>query len=203
MGELALANLDDSLEAFTLGKTDEVFKSMNAREEAINQLEEAINHYAAKIAQGTLDETQSAELTALLSNVKDVERIGDQVDNIRELVEYMRDNNLPFSDTAHQELKAMFDYVRENVEMALKALHNNDKATAKVVLEHENNVDVMERDFRLRHIRRLNEGNCYPGSGVVYLDVLSNLERISDHAENIAESVLGIYGENNGKAVSE
>lgn len=90
-----------------------------------------------------------------------------------------------------EDLTNMFLLTTDTVRDAMLSLQNNDKEQAKVVVEQENKIDTLERKLRKQHIQRLTEGSCSGQSGIVFVDIISNLERIGDHAVNIAEAVLG------------
>lgn len=107
-----------------------------------------------------------------------------------ELADYSFEHQLPFSEEGIKELEDMMGKVLEAVRVAVEALETGDKAKASSIVAMDDILDDMERELRAKHIRRLNQGICYPASGVVYLDMISHLERIGDHAVNIAEQVL-------------
>ena len=111
--------------------------------------------------------------------------------NIVELAEYRYNNKLQFSEEANQELREMIDLTSATMEMAISALEKSDKDLANQVVELEEKVDKMERQLRKTHLKRLSEGVCSGGAGVVFLDIISNLERMADHSMNIAQYVLG------------
>ena len=87
----------------------------------------------------------------------------------------------------------MYSLVLNTLKKSIKAFEQNDSAVAATIAELDDIVDDMEKKLRKGHIKRLNEGKCYPASGVIYLDLISNLERVGDHAVNIANAVLGKY----------
>ena len=100
--------------------------------------------------------------------------------------------SVTFSEAATRELEEMVEKVVDSYQMALDAMQEKDRYKAQQVIEIENLVDEMEKTLRKKHIARLNEGRCELSSGIVFLDMLSNLERISDHAANIALAVLDL-----------
>ncbi len=190
MGQLAIGMIDDVFNSFHTGNTDSL-KYAAQKEVTINSLDTEVVSYLVKVAQKSLSLEQSARHRALLNASNDIERIGDHAENLIELIQYKLDHNLHFSDEAKRELDNMQKLVRSAVELSLDALRDDDVALAGKVMLMEDEVDKMEKDLRYSHMCRLNDGKCQPSSGVVFLDAISNLERMADHATNIAEVVLG------------
>ncbi|MDP3058665.1 MAG: Na/Pi cotransporter family protein [bacterium] len=188
MGDIVLAMMDDVFDGFKTGNV-EALRNSRQKEAIINSLEQDIITYLVKVSQKSLSDEQSIRLTALLNISNDIERVGDHADNIQELAEYKIDNKLPFSSEAMAELEDMNQKVRGLLADALKALEFDDIGLAKQVIIREDGIDQIEKDLRRSHIFRLNEGKCNAVSGIVFLDVISNLERMADHANNIAEVV--------------
>ncbi|WP_180320600.1 Na/Pi cotransporter family protein [Alkalihalobacterium alkalinitrilicum] len=160
-------------------------------EDAINNLDRKITDYLIQLSSHSLSAHDSKLHSTLMSTIRDIERIGDHMENIMELVDYQITNKVKFSDTAIEDLDRMFDLTLSTIRQSIKALETNDLEEARAVLEKEERIDKMERELRKKHIIRLNEGKCTGQSGIVYVDIVSNLERIGDHAVNIAEDVIG------------
>lgn len=190
MGEVAVQGLEETNQFL---QTKQVKHANNAYqiEEAINNFDRKIMDYLVQISAESLSAQESEEHGALIDAVSDIERIGDHFENIIELVEYQQTNKVKISSTAMEDLTNMFLLTTDTVRDAMIALQNNDKEQAKLVVEQENKIDMLERKLRKQHIQRLTEGSCSGQSGVVFIDIISNLERIGDHAVNIAEAVLG------------
>lgn len=189
MGGIAKDILTDTIDFFFTG--DET-KSNHARleEEIVNDLDKKITEYLVKISQSSLSKKQSNQSSIYLQIVNDIERIGDHAENILELSQYSYKHNLPFSDEAKFELTTMFDLTVTNCELAFSSLEKNDGLIAKKVMENEDLIDKMERSYRKSHLKRLNKEECGGSSGVIFLDIISNLERISDHCFNISQAVI-------------
>lgn len=160
-------------------------------EEAINNLDRKITDYLIKLATSSLSAHESEEHTVLMDTVRDIERIGDHFENIIELVEFQITNKIKTTELANEDLNVMFTLTIETVKEAIQALDHNDKVSAELVVKKEEMIDKMEKRLRKQHILRLNEGLCSAQAGIVYVDIISNLERIGDHAVNIAGAVLG------------
>ncbi len=189
MGNVARDALKDSIDFFFYGSEE---KNNHARreEEIVNDLDRKITEYLVKISQSSLSKKQSNQSSIYLQIVNDIERIGDHAENILELSQYSYKHNLPFSDEAKNELNTMFDLAVNNCDLALLSLEKGDLMLAKKVMENEDLIDKLERDYRKTHLKRLNDGKCSGSSGVIFLDIISNIERISDHCFNISQAVI-------------
>ncbi|NKE05113.1 Na/Pi cotransporter family protein [Mesobacillus selenatarsenatis] len=190
MGKFALKGLEETYEFL---KTKNTKHSNNALqlEEAINNLDRKITDYLVDLSTSSLSEHESEEHSMLMDTVRDIERIGDHFENIVELIEYQQANKVKMTDTAMEDLEVMFNLTVSTVEEALQALDQKSPEAAKAVVTKEDEIDRMERTLRKQHILRMNEGQCTGQAGIVFVDIISNLERIGDHAVNIAEYVLG------------
>lgn len=189
MGEYSVQGLEETSNfVMTLqGKNAETARQI---EGALNNLDREITDYLVTISRGTLSETDSALHTSLMDSVRDIERIGDHFENVIELIEYKITNKINLTEHAHADLHEMFDLTILTVKQSIKALELMDREEALVVMQKEDLIDKMERKFRKKHIIRMNEGLCTGSAGIVFVDIISNLERIGDHAVNIAEEVL-------------
>lgn len=159
-------------------------------EGALNNLDREITKYLVNISSGTMSEAESARHTALLDSVRDIERIGDHAENIVEMIQYNISNKVDLTESALNDLIEMFDLTILMVKQTVRALKTMDKEKALAVVQKENMINEMEQNFRKKHIIRMNEGKCDPMSGIVFVDIISDLERVGDHAVNIAEEVL-------------
>ncbi|MET0960895.1 MAG: PhoU domain-containing protein, partial [Psychrobacillus psychrotolerans] len=160
-------------------------------EDALNNLDQKITDYLVKISSQPLSVQDSNRHNILMDTVRDVERIGDHFENIIELVDYKEVNRLILTEDALKDVSEMFELTIATVSISLEALDTSNVELAQKVSEQENVIDKMERQFRKNHILRVNQGTCSGQAGIVFVDILSNLERIGDHASNIAETVLG------------
>ncbi|MGO1059064.1 Na/Pi cotransporter family protein [Planococcus sp. FY231025] len=190
MGNYAVQGLEESY-AYLLSKSKKNAEMGYQLEDAINNLDGKITDYLILISAESLSATDSTRHTVLLETVRDIERIGDHFENIIELVDYQENNRVIISGDALEDLKEMFTLTIATVKKSLVALDTSDHELAREVAEQEDLIDKMERKFRKKHIMRLNEGQCSAQAGIVFVDIISNLERIGDHSVNIAEAILG------------
>ncbi|MBM4761115.1 Na/Pi cotransporter family protein [Bacillus sp. B15-48] len=160
-------------------------------EDAINNLDRKITDYLVQVSSHSLSGSDSKLHTALMNTIRDLERIGDHMENIMELVDQKISMKVEFSESANADLDEMFDLTIATIRQAIHALNTDNVDEAKAVLEKEIRIDRMERELRKKHITRLNQGECTGTAGIVYVDIISNLERIGDHAVNIADEVIG------------
>lgn len=192
MGGYAREMLKDASDYF-FNKDQKVANLALQKEQLINELDRIITEYMVRIHQNGLPEGESEKASILMQTVNDFERIGDHAENIIELSEMSHNNKVEFSQDAEKDLKTMLELADQTLEKALQALEHQDAEAAKAVLRYEPELDQMEAAFRKNHIQRLNQNLCTGQSGAIYLDILSNLERIGDHCKNIAQYIL--YGE--------
>jgi len=189
MGEYAYKGLEET--NLYLTTQQQKYSEMAVQVEgALNNLDREITDYLISISSGTMTELESAKHTSLMDTVRDIERIGDHFENIVELIDYKISNKVNITEQAQEDLNDMFDLTILTVKQAVKALETMDREEALAVAQKEDQIDKMERNYRKKHIIRMNEGKCNGSAGIVFVDILSNLERIGDHAVNIAEEVL-------------
>lgn len=193
MGNLAKVSLESSIHAIHDNDQKSVEKTFKI-EKTINALEREISDYLIKLSNTSIDHDDRMIIDGLFSTINDIERVGDHADNIAELALYKIDNNVNFSEKALIELEEMVAKVLESYDLALESMKEGSRYKAQKVVEIEGVVDEMEKTLRKKHISRLNEGRCETSSGIIFLDMLSNLERISDHSSNIALAVLDVSG---------
>jgi len=165
-------------------------KPIPEMEQAVDDLQSAITQYLVEISQRNLTQDQSEELPVLIHSVNDVERIGDHSENIAELVERRVEKKLPITDLAMKELTLMWNELHSMMIEAAIALEKNDINAAKSVLSREERINRFQIELRASHVSRLNEGKCNLISGIVFIDLVDNLEKIGDHLTNVAQGVL-------------
>ena len=189
MGEKAKESLNAAMEGI-MEKSNEKIELSFRREKLINDLQKSIINYLIKLSKASLDEESRETVDALFNTVNDIERIGDHAENIAELGKDIKDSEISFSDVGLVELKDMYNKVVSTYTYALEAMRTSNVDLACKVIKMEEQVDMMEKSCRANHMNRLNSSSCSIDSGVIYLDIISNLERVSDHAVNIAQQVI-------------
>lgn len=190
MAELAQSMMNDAMNGFLKGDSKSL-EMISKKEVVLDNLQEAVTDYLMELMQKELSPEIARKIPSLLHSINDIERIGDHSENLFELAERGILSNLPFSKEAIQELQEMFSLVNRMAAGSIKALDTNDINEAKLVLELENQVNRLTQQFRENHIDRLSEGKCKVLSGIVFLDMVSNYEKIADHLTNVAQAVAG------------
>ncbi len=188
MGEKAKENLKVAMNSFLQGD-EELIKVAYNNEKIINLLEHDITRYLVKLSNSDLGDEQRAELAAYFHVVNDIERIGDHAENIADLASERITKRLTFSPDAMNEIKGMFDYTISAVEMSIDCFKSYNREKAAGIRGIEERIDSLEKELRASHIKRLNNGVCNAVVGTIFLDLISNLERIGDHSINIAEII--------------
>jgi len=189
MGHIVEKNLNTAVAALLERNHDKIDK-VRKREVTINNLCNSISDYLVKICNTHINQTENSVVTSLLAVITDMERVGDHCKNLAGCAEALERDNVFFSESAVEELLQMIDKTKSSYDNALKALEFSDTTFAYETVRAEDIVDDMEEKLRAGHINRLANNLCNVRSGVRYLDTLTNLERISDHAMNIAQSVI-------------
>jgi phosphate:Na+ symporter len=190
MAELSTQMMDTSEQAF-INNDMIAIKKVHEIEEVVDMLQHEIVHYLSRLlASEQLTENQSIRLTGLLHIVGDIERIGDYCDNIAESAQVKIEKKLPFTAQGTTELTEAFVLVTDMVAETVVALQQYDDSLARNIISREYLVDEMERTLREAHIERLNHAQCHAHSGLIFIELIHNLERIGDHCKNIAEAIL-------------
>ena len=188
MGQKANKALEYSMNSLINKSMTDVEKTVKY-EEHVNLLQKEILNYLLKLSKSPLNDEERNKVDLLFNTVNDIERVSDHAENISELSRLAIEKDLQFSDTALEEMNNIYSKAKENFNIALKGLENYDKSIISKVYEIEDEVDALDKLYRKKHIERLNNGKCTIDSGVLFLDLLTNLERISDHSCNIVNNV--------------
>lgn len=188
MGFEVYKNIQRAVNALVAPGTPNVTKIFE-REKDINMMERMLTEYLVQINNLALTETQTTRIKNLLYTVSDLERMGDHAENLAELTENKRKENVEFGEVATEDLQRISNTVLAAVHAALDARHTGNPEDVRHALQLEEEVDNLEDELRETHMERLTQGVCLPSHSVIFLDAISNLERISDHADNIASYV--------------
>ena len=188
MGELAREHMDLAMDS-VFEVSEEKIQQAARMERTMDMFEKDLTEYLVYLSHESLTESEIQQVSHLLFTVSDFERIGDHCDNIAELAESLVKEERQLSADAVEDLKDILDVVVKAVDTAIESRRKESIIDARRVYMLEDDVDSMEEELRHSHMERLTTGLCSADTGIVFLDILSNLERISDHAVNIAEYV--------------
>ena len=189
MGHLAITNLERAMNALiTLDEKD--IDEVYAVEKQVDYLNHEITNYLVKINQMTLPTDDAQSIGGLFHVVNDIERIGDHAENIADAALARIERQVDFSIQAKRELSSMLDMVIKITTYALDMFSHNNQEHMQEILDLEDQVDEAERSLQESHIQRLTKGECSASAGMMFSDIISGLERVSDHATNIAFSLL-------------
>ena len=189
MASCAARALENALTAFD-AYTPELAQSIREDEERCDHYEDIIGTYLVQLSSRTMSQRESEEATELLKTIGDFERISDHAVNVLESAEELREKGLAFSGTAQEEYGVLAGAVREILHLAIDGFTAGDSAAAAQVEPLEEVIDRLKEQMRTRHILRMQRGACSIEAGFVWSDLLTDLERISDHCSNIAGCVL-------------
>lgn len=187
MTKLSRKAIAENFAAFSAGKMPDRSR-LDRREERIDELQHNITAYLVKLSQGDLIEAESWQLPLLMHAVNDAERIGDHAENLLELAERRHERRLPFSGDADRELGEVYGEVEAMFGHVLAALEEGDRGGAERALRCEARINDLAKELARNHVTRLETGACNLVSGVVFLDIIANLEKVGDHLTNIAEA---------------
>ena len=191
LGNIVMAQFEAAKKAFLESKEELVYEIFE-HEKEVNKLHKEILEYLVKLDKFSLTNAEKDKLFVMLNATSDIERVGDHIDNIGELLLYKIENKADFSEEATFEITSMFDLTIKAYKYSLNALTCTDPDDLKAVAKYEEEIDKMYKVLRKNHIDRLNNLICNPNAGIVFLDMISNLERVGDHSMNIAEHIMEV-----------
>lgn len=189
MGSLASDNLNRAMNAL-ITMDEETIKDVWEVEKNIDFLSHEITDYLVRLTQTTMPIEDLKSIGGLFHVVNDIERIGDHATNIVEAAQTKKDRGISFSKEAMKELTDMVDAVNQNIQYCLEMFVTRNDDHLKQIEELEDKVDQMERDIQDSHISRMTKGECSPEAGIIFNDIITGLERVCDHATNIAFATL-------------
>lgn len=189
MGHMAISNLERAMNALVTLDEQEI-EQVYQVERQIDYLNHEITSYLVKVNGTTLPADDAKSIGGLFHVVNDIERIGDHAENIADAAVARLKQNIGFSESAKRELSSMLDMVIKITTYALDMFSSNNQEHMQEILDLEDHVDETERELQESHIQRLTRGECTASAGMMFSDIISGLERVSDHATNIAFSLL-------------
>ena len=193
MAQMAIANLNLAVDSLLSGdkvKQEQVMQT----ERYVDYLDEQISNYLVMINQGSLPIEDEKMIAAYFHVVNDIERIGDHAESIAELVPQLEGAGIRISEEGAADLRDMMKHINRILEDSIHMFVTGDSSRVKQVADMEDFIDKLERSLHTKHVARLGEGKCSAQAGVAFSDVVSGLERVADHATNIAFSLLEAKG---------
>ncbi|MBN2899087.1 MAG: Na/Pi cotransporter family protein [Clostridia bacterium] len=188
MGSKAKTSLQFAMDSFFQKKYEQTAETF-ALEREINALEKEVTEFLVKLSNRDISETDRKYIDGLFNSINDIERIGDHADNIAEIITQIDEQKIVFTESSIQALGVMYQTTAQTLSIALEVISNPTKDQIYKVIELENEMDQLQRNARKDHFMRLNANECNTESGVYYLEIVNNLERISDLSSNLVKIV--------------
>ncbi len=189
MGDIVAESLQVAKDILFMPKQADI-EFIRSKEELVDKLSAGITEYSIKLSGLQISEREHQDVSHLLQIVSDIERVSDYCENISEFAETLYRKKITFSEIGAEQLKEMMSVCVDSYMYALESYKEQDRDKALKVIEKETQADDLEIELRSKHIKRLTNGKCGTEAGIVFLDTIVCLERVSDHARNIAEEVL-------------
>ena len=190
MAKTAKRALRHAIEGIIQNNRKKLFSVLEI-EDFIDTFQIEITSYLSALSQVQLSDEVAIELPVLLHTVNDLERIGDHAVNIVEIAQRKIDQKLLFSDSALAEAEQLRTEINQMFDNIIEALEENDIEAAKPALIREANINKMQIEFRRSHVDRMSSGICSPVAGLIFIDLVDNIEKIGDHLTNIAQAIIG------------
>lgn len=190
--EVAKAMLEDSMLSLLHDDSSRIEKVLK-NEEKINKMQAEITQYLVEISRKDLDNYQSSRIPALINSINNFERIGDHCEDIIDLAQKKMELKLKFSDIGTKELEALNNEIALMMNECYSAYAEDNGEMALLAASREDNIDMLSDELKKKHIDRLEAGTCNVQSGIIFLDVITHLERIADHLHNISLIVADSY----------
>lgn len=198
LGNMVYEQFDTAVKAFFENKEELSYKVFDI-EKKVNELSKLILEYLVKLDKESLTNYEKDKLVVLMNVLNDIERVGDHADNVGELALYKIENKVSFSETANEEIEKMFYDTMDVYKQSLNSIKTIEWKDCEKVVEDDKKIDSMYKRLRKNHIERLNNYICEPSAGIIFLDLIGNLERIGDHSSNIAELIIEALAKQNKK----
>jgi len=190
MAQVAKNGLLDAV-AGLFADNKQKLESACVAEEFTDTLQYEITSYLTELSRRELSEELAVGLPVLLHTVNDLERIGDHAENVVEIALRKIEQKLAFTDSALTEINQLSDEISEMFDRVIQALEKDDSEIAKRALLCERNLNNMQMEFRRSHVQRMRDGACTPEAGLIFIDLVDNVEKAGDHLTNIAQAVIG------------
>ena len=192
MMNIAHAHVTQATSAFVQSDT-RLLRNCAEQEETVDRFQKQITEYLVEISRHNLEPSDARALPVLVHTVNDIERISDHAENIGELAERRIEDKLPLSPEAADELGVIWRELDTMINDTLAGLETDDKSMAKRALKHEEHINYLQATYHHTHAQRLTERECRIDSGLVFLELVNNFEKIGDHLTNINQAILGSF----------
>lgn len=195
MAELAKKNIIDAISL--IKKWDKTTAhQISETERAVDKYEDVIGTYLVRLSGQEMSYQDSRTVSTILHTISDFERISDHAKNIYSSAKELHEKKIELSKKAQAELEVMFSAIEEIIDLTIKSIRDNDLYSAYLVEPLEEVVDQLRTKLKSRHIKRLQKGSCSMETGFIYLDLLTSLERVSDHCSNVAVCLIQVSDDN-------
>jgi phosphate:Na+ symporter len=191
MGHVAEKMYDEVTEVLFTRKMESLSRWRD-REDALDRLQREVTEYLVQVQQGTITGAQSREIASLMRMVNNYERVGDAVENLAELIEEMIENKLRLAEAGMNDYREIRDKVAIFLDLVTRAAAEHDREVMDVARGLEDSVDQMREEMRDAYLSRLRAGVCTVDPGLIFVDMLTNFEKIGDYCFNIAQAVAGL-----------
>jgi len=190
MAQVAQEMVDETLQ-FIQDNDLKRFPVLEKQEELTDILQKEITNFLVALSQQSINQEASREVASMMHMVNDLERIGDHCENLWNLGRRKLEQKIIFSDVAMRELAEISSLTRSFLAITISALENKDTGVLNEAKRLEDAIDDLEENLRNNHIKRLNTGECTVNSGLIFIDMLHNFEKIGDHTFGLAKAVVG------------
>lgn len=189
MGQIVKTMYEDSVK-YSHENDKKLLETGRQYEEIVDTIDQKVHDYLVKVSLTDMDQKSAHYQATYVDAIRDFERIADHCQNLFDFFEHRYENKLVMSEDAKIDLDHVYEVVDETLNLTLEAFKNHDKIRAEQVLEYEDIIDTLVRKYRKRHVMRMNEKKSDAFDDELFVDILSNVERIGDHCTNIVLNVL-------------
>jgi phosphate:Na+ symporter len=190
MAEVAKEMIDETF-GFLQDNDTKRLPSLEKKEELTDVLQKEITDFLVALSQKSITQETSKEVASMMHMVNDLERVGDHCENLWTLNQRKMEQKITFSDIAIAEIKDISKLTKDFLATIITALEEKDQTIYDEAHRLEDEIDDLEERLRNNHISRLNTGECTVNSGLIFIDMLHNFEKIGDHTFNLARAVVG------------